>query len=90
MIHFTVGDVMDAVEPRSERSASIAPSTCPRSAQVRGTSGERLFVGLEGLNFDGARFARAAIHGGAVCVLASDSPGCASSWASSPKRTASP
>lgn len=75
MIHFTVGDVMDAVEPRwsagVDRTVHV-PAICTDSRHLdKGC----LFVGLEGLNFDGARFARAAIHGGAVCVLASDSPG---------------
>ena len=75
MIHFTVGDVMDAVDPRwsagVDRTVHV-PAICTDSRHLdKGC----LFVGLEGLNFDGARFAEAAIHGGALCVLATDSPG---------------
>ncbi|MEE2941603.1 MAG: UDP-N-acetylmuramoyl-tripeptide--D-alanyl-D-alanine ligase [Planctomycetota bacterium] len=74
MIHFTVGDVMDAVEPRwsagVDRTAYV-PAICTDSRHL---DKECLFVGLEGPNFDGARFAESAIRGGAICVLATDSP----------------
>lgn len=74
MIHFTIGDVLDAVDLRwsagADRTVHV-PAVCTDSRHLDHGC---LFVGLEGPNFDGSRFAEDAIHGGAVCILATDSP----------------
>ena len=77
MIPITLEEVHGACEvlwsagPTAAAGLSIAGVT----TDSRGDVSAKLFVGIPGPRFDGARFAAAAVEGGAVAVLAQDGPG---------------
>lgn len=74
MIHFTIGDVVRAVQPAWSTGVEDAVRLRAVSTDSRHIEHDSLFIGLEGPRFDGAHFAEDAAHGGALCLLATDSP----------------